>query len=247
MATDYRFDDFTEAGYGAALDAAASYWSFVGFAADATGPHVRWRHDVDVSPQRGLRLAGIENERGLKATYFFHLHSDFYNALDTASRHAMRAICALGHDLGLHFDVGFYGNIADLASLESHIAFEADILSELVAQRPVAVSFHNPTPEQLATFDQPRLSGLVNAYGAPLRQRYRYVSDSNGYWRHQRLHDVLSARADPALHVLTHPEWWTPGSLSPRARIARAVEGRAQHVLASYDAFLESQGRLNVR
>lgn len=246
MADDYHYRDFTEAGYRAALDAAAPHWAFIAFGADATGPHVLWRHDVDVSPQRALRLATIEHERGLKATYFFHLHSDFYNGMDAATRAVMRAIRALGHDLGLHFDAGFDA-VADLAALERRIAFEADILADLAGERPVAVSFHNPTPEQLATFDQPRLSGLVNAYGAALRQRYRYVSDSNGYWRHQRLHDVLAARSDPALHVLTHPEWWTPEALSARARIARAVEGRAQRVLAGYDAFLESQGRRNVR
>jgi hypothetical protein len=244
---DHRFGDFTEDGYRAALDSAAAHWTFEGFGAERDRPHVLWRHDIDVSPHRALRLAQIERERGLKATYFFHLHSHFYNALDASVRDIAQRISGLGHDLGLHFDASFYGELADVAALERHIGFEADIIAQIAGVRPVAVSFHNPTAEQLARFDQLRLSGLVNAYGAPLRQQYRYVSDSNGYWRHHRLHDVLAARADPRLHVLTHPEWWTPDRRSPRERIVRAVEGRAARVLQDYDALLDSLGRLNVR
>ena len=38
-----------------------------------------WRHDVDLSLERSLILAKIENEEGFKATYFVNPHSEFYN------------------------------------------------------------------------------------------------------------------------------------------------------------------------
>lgn len=247
MRQDYRFEDFTEAGYCQALALARGHWAFERFGTECGEPHVLWRHDIDVSPHRALRLAHLECERGLKATYFFLLHSEFYNCMEAGTRDIMRGIAELGHDVGLHFDAAFYPPIGDLETLERRIRWEADAIADLAGRAPVAVSFHNPTPEQLARFDQPRLGGLVNAYGRPLRERYRYISDSNGYWRFHRLHEVLSARQDAALHVLTHPEWWTPDERSPRDRIMRAVEGRAARVMQSYDAFLEAQGRENVR
>ena len=247
MRTNYYFEDFTEEGYRACLALAAACWRFESFGTASATPHVLWRHDVDVSPNRALRLAEIENTRGVKATYFFLLHSEFYSCFEKSIRAIMRRIAGLGHDIGLHFDVAFYDDIVDLASLERRILFEANLVAELAAAQPGAVSFHNPTPQQLERYDQPRLAGLANAYGRPLQTGYHYVSDSNGYWRFNRLHDVLAARANPALHVLTHPEWWTPECHSPRDRIVRAIEGRAARGLDAYDAFLKAQGRENVR
>lgn len=246
MTTNYHFEDFTEDGYRTCLARAAAYWRFESFGTAARTPHVLWRHDIDMSPNRALRLAQIEQEHELKATYFFLLHSNFYNCLEPTVRDLMRGIAACGHDVGLHFDIAFYPEIDGLEELEDRIAFEAGIVGALAAKAPVAVSFHNPTPTQLECYDQPRLAGLVNAYGRPLRTGYRYVSDSNGYWRFHRLPDVLAARADANLHVLTHPEWWTPDCRSPRDRAIRAIEGRATHVLEIYDAFLKCQGRENV-
>lgn len=247
MTVDYRFEDFTEEGYCAALAMAKDFWRFVSFGAASSSPHVLWRHDVDVSPNRALRLAQLEHERGLKATYFFLLHSMFYNCMDYSTRNIMRRIAGYGHDIALHFEIDFYPDIVDVPGLERHIAAETAIIANLADSTPVAVSFHNPTTEQLARYDQASLAGLVNTYGAPLRVGYKYVSDSNGYWRFHRLHDILEERAVPALHVLTHPEWWTPLRSSPRNRIVRAIEGRAARGLEWYDGFLQAQGRLNVR
>jgi hypothetical protein len=244
---DFHFEDFTEGGYCAALALAADYWTFASFGTEPAGPHLLWRHDIDVSPNRALRLAQLEHERGLKATYFFLLHSEFYNCMERGCRDIIRQVSAYGHDIGLHFEVNFYPEVVDLALLEDRVATEARLIADLANQEPVAVSFHNPTPEQLSQYDQPRLAGLVNTYGAPLGTGYKYVSDSNGYWRFSRLHDVLAERAAPSLHVLTHPEWWTPAQSSPRDRIVRAVEGRASRGLKAYDAFLAAQGRENVR
>ena len=38
---------------------------------------VIWRHDVEFSPEIALRMAEIEHEEGIKATYFWQLHTDY--------------------------------------------------------------------------------------------------------------------------------------------------------------------------
>jgi hypothetical protein len=98
----------------------------------------------------------------------------------------------------------------------------------------------------VAAVDRERLAGLVNASGRGLRDSYLYVSDSNGYWRHRRLPDVLEDGTSERLHVLTHPEWWQGEPMSPRARLERCISGRADRTRAWYTEMLERWGRENV-
>lgn len=64
------------------------------------------------------------------------------------------------------------------------------------------------------------------------------ISDCMMFWR-------LGAKKIP--NVLTHPVWWTPEPMSPRARVARAIDGRASCVHAYYDRSLAKGGRENIR
>jgi hypothetical protein len=49
------------------------------------------------------------------------------------------------------------------------------------------------------------------------------------------------------LQVLTHPEWWVPEPMSPRERVARAIDGRARRQHARYDEIMKAMRRENVR
>ena len=89
------------------------------------------------------------------------------------------------------------------------------------------------------------VAGMVNVYCAEIRSRFTYVSDSNGIWWRGRLGDILQNGPDK-LHVLTHPEWWTPEAMSPRERIARCIDGRARSQHVVYDQFLMEFMRPNV-
>lgn len=224
---------FTERGYVELLDAMSGY-RFEPFGTTATEPHVLWRHDIDISPQRALRLARLEAERDLRATYFVHLHSPFYNALEAPVRDILRDIIDLGHDIGLHFEVAFYADL-DEVGLGVRLDQERAQLRWLVRAPVRAFAFHNPTEG----FDAPMYAGLVNASRLP---GYEYVSDSNGFWRYGTPLDLEG----PRLQVLTHPEWWTPEPLSPRARVQRAIDGRAVATGRWYDDLLAAAGRENV-
>jgi hypothetical protein len=58
---------------------------------------------------------------------------------------------------------------------------------------------------------------------------------------------VLADDTVSRLHVLTHPEWWTPEAMSPRERVVRSVDGRRESTLRAYDQLLERNNRANLR
>ena len=47
---------------------------------------------------------------------------------------------------------------------------------------------------------------MINAYAKYFKDNVEYCSDSNGYWRHQRLENFLNNKHDK-IQVLTHPVW----------------------------------------
>jgi hypothetical protein len=246
---DHRaeFADFTETGYREMLRLARSHYRFARYHDGGAGRHVLWRHDIDVSMHRALRLAEIEAEEGCRATYFLFLRCPFYNLLNEVARTLGRRIVALGHDIGLHFDPAQYQQGLSRTALIDAIAAERDLLEREFGTAPVAISFHNfavlgePMPED------EMVGGLVNAYSKRLRDTYGYISDSNCVWRHRRLKAVLEAAEEERLQVLTHPECWTPEAMAPRQRIQRAIDGYAQAVGRAYDDALARFNRPNLR
>jgi hypothetical protein len=237
--------DFTEDAYRELLKVARQRYAFRPFAeALETSSGVLWRHDIDISVHRALALARIEREEDVRATYFVHLHSNFYNALETEIVTRLRQIVALGHELGLHFDPQFTGSTpGDSDALARAVSRERDVLQETVDAPVVAVSFHDPDVAGFTQLDDDRIAGLVNAYGSRLRREFVYCSDSNGYWRFKPIGDVLAGPGHDRVQVLTHPEWWVPEPMPPRARIARAIDGRAASAARRYDEALRAHGR----
>ena len=56
------------------------------------------RHDVDKKPGRSLRTAEIENELGIKATYYFRVVKNIL------PNEVIERIVKLGHEIGYHYD-----------------------------------------------------------------------------------------------------------------------------------------------
>ncbi|WP_176793810.1 hypothetical protein [Rhodospira trueperi] len=176
------------------------------------------------------------------------LHSEFYSVLERGILNRLRDIAAMGHAIGLHFDPTFYGQEIDSrADLERFISEERALLERLLHVRVETLSFHMPDTGRWQASDDDEVAGLINAFGRGVRDRFAYCSDSNGYWRFQRLADVLEAVADERLHVLTHPCWWTPEPMAPRQRMARVIGGRADWLDRHYDSLIADSGRVNLR
>ena len=242
VSSDWHFEDFTEAAYRDIVAAALERYAFEPFGTAASGPHVLWRHDIDYSVHRAAALARIEAELGARATYFVTLHSDLYNPFEPAVHARLREIAALGHWIGLHFDAGFSAD----GTRDERAAWEGRVLGETLGVPVEVVSLHNPSVSGTEALDAERLGGMLHAGARSIRDGYTYVSDSNGYWRFERLAEVVTAGAHERLHVLTHPEWWQEEAMSPRERILRCIEGRGRAAEATYDALLADNGRVNV-
>lgn len=246
---NYHFEDFTEVEYRKLLRLVKANWELISFTDyRKPGRVCLWRHDVDFSVHRAYHLAQIEAQEEIQATYFIHFHSKFYNALEDEVAERISKIQALGHIVGLHFEPQFYANtMHGHSEVLQQIEFEREIMRNVFKTEVPAFSIHIPELSDLSSIDSDEVNGMVNAYGPYIRNNYRYCSDSNGYWRFLRLKDVLESASDKRLHVLTHPEMWTPEPMSPRARVTRCIEGRATRQHQWYDDILTRAGRDNIR
>ena len=241
---DLAVGDFTEAAYANLLSIAKARFRFVGFdsAADQSGIAI-WRHDIDMSPHRALKMAEIEALAGVRSYYFVMLGSRFYNPCEPTVTALIRGISSLGHVIGLHFDASAYGG--SLATLEAALKNERNLLSGLIGKPIDCFSIHNPTAPGGAALTNLIHADLINASSPTLVKGFNYCSDSNGVWRHRRLVDLVNDLSVERLYALTHPEWWTAKPLRPRERVQLCIDGRASQVGADYDIDIAKYGRPN--
>lgn len=242
---NYYQEDFTEDNYRNLLNIAQKSYDFKKFTdIQSSTPIILWRHDIDFSMHRAYQLAKIEHDEGVQATYFLQLNCKFYNLFETEIKEKVIDILSLGHSIGLHFDPTAY-KITNQEDLENRLTFEKEILEQLFNVTIHVFSFHNPTPE-ITKFDHLKLAGMLNTYARIFKDEFHYCSDSNGYWRHERLEDVLKSAKYDKLQILTHPAWWQKEIMSPQQRIQRCIDGRTTAIEASYNMLLKQHGRENI-
>jgi hypothetical protein len=183
-------------------------------AAFGDGPEARQifvRHDVDLSLDAALRMAEVESELAVTATYFLMTESVFYNLASREGVAAIERLRALGHRTGLH------------------AVFPDARLDERFD--PV-VSWHNPDPEYMTA----PIPGAINVMGERYFSAATYRSDSNQHWRSGDPRDDLRAGRFPWLQLLTHPEIWAfPGARmgeTMRAMLAAEHERRLEQLAA---------------
>jgi hypothetical protein len=245
MSDPSSFLDFTRANYRRLTEMAMARYRLVPVIEwEQAGNVAVWRHDVDLSPQAALTMGRVEAGLGVRSTYYFNLRSDFYHVLEAAVASIVRELAQLGHEIGLHFDAGVH-DLSNETSWERALRQEADVLSTLLDVEIRSFSLHNPD-SSTARCTESTYAGLLNAYASDLLSTHPYCSDSNGYWRFTPLEEFLGL-GHPAVYVLTHPGWWQDEAMSPRNRVVRCVEGRAEATLRAYDEQLQRSGRINIR
>jgi len=156
------------------------------FAFFADGPErgdIYLRHDIDLSLDAALRMAELEAEHDVSATYLLMTKSVFYNLASSEGVDAIARLRELGHAVGLH-------------------AVYPDV--ELDDRFDPVVSWHNPDPEKMST----PIPGALNVYAEPYFDRPSYRSDSNQHWRSGCPHEELRGGGFPWLQILVHPEIW---------------------------------------
>lgn len=101
--TDIIVRDFTLDAYKALLVALQkAEYRFLTFAAykekPQAGKMVILRHDVDKSPAKSLQTARLENELGIRGSYYFRAVSQSWD------ENVIRQIADLGHEVGYHYE-----------------------------------------------------------------------------------------------------------------------------------------------
>jgi hypothetical protein len=146
------------------------------------------RHDIDLSLDAALRMAELEAELGVLATYLLMTESVFYNLASSEGAAAVARLRELGHRVGLH---AVYPKVG------------------LDDRFDGVVSWHNPKSEYMSE----RITGAINVYAEPYFSPPTYRSDSNQHWRSGCPHEELRGGGFPWLQILVHPEIWVyPGT-----------------------------------
>lgn len=245
----YFFSDFTLENYKRIIISAKDRYVFSLFNDELKknnniNNYILWRHDIDHSIHNALEMALIEHKSGVKATYFIHLHNEFYNFFEKDISKIIIQIKELGHEIGLHFDVHYY-SISDEKSLIKYLKYEKKILEKFIEGKINVFSFHN-TNEFTMNCKKWKYAGLINTYADIFQNKISYCSDSNGYWRFERLSEIIDKRKYDKLQVLTHPELWQAEIMSPRERIKQVADINTKRILKIYDDHLIEYNRPNI-
>ncbi len=203
-------------------------------------PKLILRHDVDVSLRKALRMAEIEHECGISATYMVMTNSPLYSVNDKTSRDILRQLITMGHEVALHFDpdTDERKSGCELNAVEAKIATACKHLEQITNQPVLSISFHRPMPQFLrgSLF----VAGRVNAYARELMDWY--LSDSKGYWREGEPLPKLLRPDKPLLQLLIHPFWWGDVHSSPEDRLqeffATETQRQSRQYVEAFDADL---------
>lgn len=205
---------------------------------------ILWRHDVEFSPDIALEMARIENQLEVVATYFFQIHSEFYNIFEAHFSNVLREIKELGHVVALHFDPHFYG-INDEERLEKYLNIDKTYFEQVFDLKLEVFSFHC-TNKFILSCEKEKYANMLNAYSSFFKNNYQYCADSTGYWRYEVLDEVLSDNSVEKLQVLTHDAMWSKEVLSPRQRVRTSIQNNAERIKNRYDQILIEFGANNI-
>lgn len=193
------------------------------------------RHDVDYSPAAALDLAREESDRGIRATYFLLPNGRHYNLLSAEHAGVPRALAALGHEVGLHYDTRVFASFPRRrwrALLET----QAELLAELAGAPVRSIAQHQPLLSGPDPFR--RVTRFVNAYASPRLRNLPYVSDACAAWRDASWAVLSAPRLPPAFQLVLHAENW-PRRALPRLQLyARLHDDVARALGRERDALL---------
>ena len=166
------------------------------------------RHDVDMDLQNAMKIAKLENEEGIKSTYFVLLTSEYYNLMAGANVKLAKEILAMGHEIGLHFDITAYDKDMSINEIEGALKKEISLLETILDIEVKSVSWHIPRTDLLGVhLEFLEEMNIWNAYDPIFYSGYKYVSDSMMRWR-EPIEEYIENRKFEKLQILTHPIWY---------------------------------------
>lgn len=200
---------FTYSHYVETLKKAKQTHSFYTFGSFPESPDRRFvllRHDVDAQVFKALKMAKINHDLGITATFFIRVHGP-YNPFRRFPYEAILKIARLGNEIGLHYEPVFYAKYG--LPVEDSVLFEIDLLSRMFKMQITSIAPHMPS---LAT---PRMSAIKERYNDPYLPKFfseiKYISDSNKMWREGCMCN-WTEKCD-RIQIAVHPHWWDGDSL----------------------------------
>jgi hypothetical protein len=194
------------------------------------------RHDVDINPWTALAMARLEREEGVETTYYFRLHTPYYNLMDAATLDVVHEVAGMGHEVGLHYEPGFFlargldpiaGTRRDIATFEDLVGFRTHTIAQhQPAQGPVLgeVSPDHPC-----------------AYRRELVHEIPYFGDSGYRWREGCICSKLGTM--PRLHTLIHSHAWVIDERTWQAALRAHAAELGARVAGEMEAYIESVER----
>ncbi len=168
------------------------------------------RHDIDKSPEKALDLARIENDLGIRATYFVRIHSNYYNPCGYEAYDNLQQIVKLRHHLSLHSEAFDFGRIFGLNPV---IVFKKEVeivrsLFGLDCNCYAPHRTHNSSNFEEREDFHKELSrlGYRSIYEIVADPKWKYLSDSSGIWIEGCFCEHLGKWEK--LLLLIHPVWW---------------------------------------
>jgi len=185
------------------------------------------RHDIDYSLQSAFKLARIEAEIGVKATYFIRVHGP-YNIFQKENYKLLKEIEKFGHEIGLHFEAGTLGPTLGLNEVSLFLK-EKEILEAVLGAKIESAAEHGEVPRpkdywqhHFFTRVTKNKVGIKHYPQEKAYEKFHYLSDSCGRWREGCFCQNLSKYSD--FQLLTHPVFWDPKQDSLEKDYAQIME-----------------------
>jgi len=161
------------------------------------------RHDVDIHISGIDRVGHIEAELGAVATYYVPLTLPFNPAFPNNAT-VLRELVAMGHRIGLHYDLATYPE--QESGARERLDREIATLGEIVGVVPRTISMHNPSVSGEDRFRS--MDDYIHPHDPRHADGVLYVSDSCRAWRDEELLRCFGNEPPPRLLLNTHPELW---------------------------------------
>lgn len=223
---------------------------------DPADNYVVLRHDVDYSLDVAAALAEEEAARGIRATYFLLPSSPYYNLLDPRHAATVSRISAVGHEVGLHYDVNLLRCVDESRWLPL-LQLQAALLTELSGQPVISMAMHQPGLNGADPLEGRADIPFLNAYAPRFFREMPYVSDSCRAWRDSAWAILTGDPLPPRFQLALHPLNWGPHNRERteiyrevHAELTRTIDAMAHVLLAQidrHDGVLEDRDRRRAR
>lgn len=161
---------------------------------------VLMRHDVEFSLKSALTLAEADHNAGVRSSFFLQYGSD-YNIFQPESAEIVDRILALGHDIGLHYDVSLLERSGtDPAAMARRMI---DLMESFWSTKIYAASPHLP----MRSGQRLEIPDVVDVYDPLYFTDIKYISDSTQTWREGVVTSILDRYSQ--IHLLTHEYHWS--------------------------------------